>query len=74
MPRNSTRPEIILALSQAAAARALNIRPEKIRDALDRGELVARRLDGKVRIPCFGPEGLYEWFERWPVAKRKVSQ
>jgi hypothetical protein len=70
MPSNQPRPEIMLALSQSATARALGIRPERVRDALDAGELVARRLGGKIRIPVFGERGIQAWFDRWPIAKR----
>jgi hypothetical protein len=71
MPRNTTRPEIMLALSQSATARALGIRPERVRDALDAGQLVARQLGAKIRIPVFGERGIQAWFDSWPVAKRK---
>jgi hypothetical protein len=70
MPANAS-PKVILALGQAAAARALGIRVERIRDALDSGALVCRQLGNKHRIPVFGPLGLQEWFDSWPLAERK---
>lgn len=71
MPRNSTRPEIMLALSRTAAARAFGVKIERVTAALDEGLLVARRCGAKVRIPIFGPQGLQAWFETWPIATRK---
>jgi hypothetical protein len=66
MPRASTRPEIMLALSQSATARALGIRPERVRDAIDAGELIVRQLGAKRRIAVFGEGGIQKWFESWP--------
>jgi hypothetical protein len=72
MPRNSTRPEAILALSPSATARALGIRSERVADALDQGLLVARQSGVRKRIAVFGKGGIQEWFESWPVTRRKV--
>ena len=72
MPRNTTMPEAILALSPSAAARALGIRPERVTEAIDQGQLTVRQLGVRKRIAVFGPGGIQEWFESWPVAKRRV--
>jgi hypothetical protein len=74
MPRASTRPEIILALSPSATARALGIRYERIMDAIDAGQLVVRQVCGKKRIPVFGPRGVQEFFDGFPEATRKVPR
>jgi excisionase family DNA binding protein len=71
LPRNSTKPEIILALSISAAARALGVRYTFIANCLDEGKLVARKLGSKVRIPVFGDRGLQELFNSYPEFKRK---
>jgi hypothetical protein len=73
MPRNSTIPEAILALSPSAAARALGIRAERIQDAIDQGHLIVYQLGVRKRIPTWGPMGLQAWVENyWRLAKRKV--
>jgi hypothetical protein len=74
VPRATTRPEIILALTASSAARALGIRAERIQAALDQGLLVARQCGARKLIPVFGEGGIQEWFESWPVAKRRVSR
>ena len=71
MPRNTTRPEIMLALSRTATARALGIKIERVNEALDQGLLVERRCGAKVRIPIFGERGVQAWFDSWPIATRK---
>ena len=72
MPRNTTAPEITLALPRIGAARALGIRIERINEAVDAGHLVVRMCGPKARIPVFGKCGLQEWFNRWPQqVKRK---
>jgi hypothetical protein len=75
MPRNSTKPEIILALSISASARALSCRPERVRNALIMGDLVARQVGNKKLISVFErPGGLQAWFESWPIAVTKPKQ
>jgi hypothetical protein len=71
MPRNTTKPEIILGLSISATARSFGIRPERVNDALDAGLLEMRQLGAKKRIPVFGPRGIVEWFNSWAPAQRK---
>jgi hypothetical protein len=71
LPRASTRPKIVLALSKSGAAAALGVKLWRINDALDTGLLVARKVGNQIRIPVFGPQGLQEWFDTWPLSKRK---
>lgn len=66
MPRNSTKPVIMLALSISASARALGIRSEDIQTALENGSLVCRSFGARRRIAVFGEGGLQAWFESWP--------
>jgi hypothetical protein len=73
VPRNTTLPEYILALSPSATARALGIHPERVAAAIDAGDLIVRQCGTKRRIAIFGKDGIQAWFESWPVAKRKVS-
>jgi hypothetical protein len=54
MPRNSTRPEYILAMSQAGVARALGIRPERVAEAIDAGHLVAHHIAPTDGLNDFG--------------------
>ena len=74
MPRK-TRPdqiEILLAMSPSMAARCLGIHPRHVTDATDQGLLIVRQIGTTRRIAVFGKGGIQEWFESWPVAKRKV--
>jgi hypothetical protein len=75
MPRNTTKPEYVLAMTASATARALGIRPERVAEALDAGHLVARQLNGrgKALIPIGGPQGTEAWFLSWPISKRRKS-
>jgi hypothetical protein len=73
MPRNTTMPEAILALSPSATARALGIHPRHMTDAIDQGLLIVRQIGTARRIAVFGKGGVQEWFSSWPIAKRKVS-
>jgi hypothetical protein len=72
MPRNTTQPEIMLALSKSATARALGVKVERVNAALDAGLLVARQCGAKTKIPIFGDRGAQAWFDSWPEAKRKT--
>ena len=81
MPRNSSKPEIVLCLSVSGAARAMGLRAEHIREAILMGHLDCRSHDpSRRRVPVFGPGGLQEWFATWPryIPKprkpKKVSQ
>jgi hypothetical protein len=71
MPRNTTRPEIMLALSPSATARALGIKIERVNAAIDAGDLIVRRLGAKRKIAVWQ---IQSWFESWPLAKRKVPR
>jgi hypothetical protein len=71
MPRAQTRPEIILALSPTATARALGIRAERVEAAVLAGQLTVRMIGGKRRISVRDIEA---WFQTFPVATRKVSR
>lgn len=62
----------MLALGKSAAARALGVKLQRINEAIDAGQLVARQLGKQIRVPVFGPQGLQQWFETWPIAKRKA--
>ena len=68
MPRNSTRPEIMLALSPSATARALGIRYERVSAAIDAGLLTVRMCGEKQRIAV---QEIQNWFQSWP---RKVPR
>lgn len=68
MPRNTTLPEAILALSPSATARALGIRPERVREAIDEGHLVVRQIGVRKRIAV---SEIMTWFESFPQSKRK---
>lgn len=68
MPRNSTKPEIMLALSPSATARALGIRYDRVAEAISLGALTVRVLGGKQRISV---EEIQKWFQSWP---RKVPR
>jgi hypothetical protein len=73
MPRASTPPEIVLALSPSATARALGVNYERvILPAIDAGLLTVRMCGPKRRISV---ANIQAWFETWPQAtkrKRKV--
>jgi hypothetical protein len=71
MPRNTTMPEAILALSPSAAARALGIRPERVTDAIDAGHLTVRQLGVRKRIAV--PE-IMAWYSTWKTAKRAAKR
>jgi hypothetical protein len=65
------RPEITLALSLSATARALGIRLERVQQAILEGKLIVRTCGRKQRIAVFGEGGIQEWFQSWP---RKVPR
>jgi hypothetical protein len=67
MPRNTTMPEALLALSPSATARALGIRPERVREAIELGILTVRTSGTRRRIAV---SETMAWFSTWPVAKR----
>ena len=69
LPRNTTMPEALLALSPSATARALGIRPERVQEAIEQGHLTVRQIGVRRRIAV---TDIMTWFESWPVAKRKV--
>ncbi len=75
MPRNSSRIEVTLALSPSAASRALNIRPERVAEAIEAGKLIVRNVPGSLqrRIPVFGERGLQQWFDRWAIAQPRKA-
>jgi hypothetical protein len=66
MPRNSTPPVIVLALSISGAMRALGLPRRVIHEALIDGSLIARSFGPRVRIPVFGVGGLEGFFNAWP--------
>jgi len=66
MPRNTTPPVIVLALSISGAMRALGVPRRVIHEALLEGRLLARSQGPRVRIPVFGAFGLQEFFNAWP--------
>jgi hypothetical protein len=68
MPRNSTRPEAVLALSPTATARALGIRYDRVAAAILAGALTVRVCGGKQRIAV---REIEKWFLSWP---RKVPK
>jgi helix-turn-helix protein len=68
MPRNTTTPEAILALSPSATARALGVRAERVQEAIDAGHLVVRQIGVKRRIAV---SDIMTWFSTWPIAQRK---
>ena len=73
MPRNTTPPAIVLALSISASGRALGVRSEAIQQQLENGNLVCRSFGPRRRIPVFGPGGLQEWFNSWPRYTKKMK-
>lgn len=75
MPRVTKNPIVYLALSPAAVATAIGVRPEVVKDAIAEGKLIVRRIGVKRRIAVFGDGGVQQWFESWPQVfkpKRKV--
>jgi hypothetical protein len=68
MARQTKNPIVILALSPAATATALDITPERVREAIASGALIVRCIGPKRRIAVFGEGGIHAWFESWPVA------
>ncbi len=71
MPRVSTKPTIMLILNVSQAARALNMRPEAIREFILMGKLDCRTHKGKLLIPVSSLEALIQSF---PKATLKRSQ
>jgi hypothetical protein len=72
MPRTTKNPQVFLALSPAAVATALGIRPDEVADAINDGKLIVRRMGIKRRVAVFGTGGVQQWFESWPkVVKPK---
>ena len=74
MPRNNTRPQIVLALTASGAARAMSLPVRIIHEAIDDGSLAIRRVGNRNLIAVFGPGGLEEWFLNFPRTQRRVSQ
>jgi hypothetical protein len=68
MPRNTTRPEIMLALSPTDTARALGIRLERVREAIRDRKLIVRKLGMKHRISV---RDIEQWFQSWPEVTQK---
>jgi hypothetical protein len=73
MPRNTTPPKVVLALSRSQTSFALGVPVDRINDAVDRGELIVRIVGRKARIAVFGPGGIQEWFLSCPEQKKRKS-
>jgi len=71
MPRATTKPEIMLALSPTATARALGIPVRHVTAALDSGALFARVCGNRKRISVVC---IQNWFETWPLADRSARK
>ena len=73
MPRNTTPPKIVLALTASGASRAMSLPTRIINEAIDDGALVLRRVGCRRLIPVFGEGGLQEWFQTFPRVQRRIS-
>jgi len=75
MPRNSSKPTVLIAVTASGAVRALSLGSTTgaalIRDAITLGQLDCRQVGSKKLIPVFGPRGLQEWFSTFPRATMK---
>jgi len=69
MPRVTKNPEMFLALSPAATATALSIRPDEVADAIKSGALGPVFMMGiKRRILVADVE---RWVRSWPQPKKR---
>ena len=68
MPRNTTPPTVLLALSPHDSARALGIAYQRVHYAILSGDLTVYALGAKRRILT---SQLEAWVKTWPVVARK---
>ncbi|HLZ06268.1 MAG TPA: helix-turn-helix domain-containing protein [Bradyrhizobium sp.] len=71
MPRVSKHPVVYLALSPAATATALGIRPERVRDAIEKGEISIRQIGAKKRLLVSDIE---TWVRSWRQPTKRQSR
>jgi hypothetical protein len=71
MPRVTKHPDVFLALSPAATATALGIRPDEVADAIDDGSLPVFVKGIKRRILTADIE---QWVRSWPQIKPKKER
>ena len=73
MPRNTSKPTILLAVTIADACRALSLPGASggaaLKEAILMGELDCKSFGSKKLIPVCGPKGLAAWFEKLPRAQ-----
>ena len=72
MPRTSSRPTVLIAVTVSGACRALSLGPgelKRIRSAIELGDLECRQIGLRKLIPIGGPKGLEAWFATFPRPK-----
>jgi len=71
MPRVTKNPQVYLALSPAAVATALGIRPDEVADAINSGALPVHVMGLKRRVHVSDIE---RWFRSWKQIEPKKDR
>jgi excisionase family DNA binding protein len=73
MPRARKTPlEVYLALSPASVAAAIDVHPDRVREAINAGSLPVHRIGTKSRVLCRDVEAWVRSFPAPTKRKRKV--